>query len=300
MVLAFICRIDNTSAARTEARLESYPVAMKDSRLDDGICHARDQQVASGYFFFTTTEWSAHAGGNGSITLSRHSIHRPTSRLVASENVSDNASSSYSMANPTNYSIIRQHTDDASCTLHTAKAACVQALLYSKYDRKSASQKQPQRLVDISLAYSLHRKPGRNVRHPTFGASENFLRLALSPPCNMFFYGRITEVTIMAEHSELSIEDFNPILYHTTEIKFVLQRNDYCNRHYLPLRPSRGGPTSTRRAKPDVCSNENTTYGIYREILYAGREEGEKRDRFEEDYTRAKSTSRNGSKLAPQ
>ena len=69
MVFAFICRIDNTSAARTEARLESYPVAMKDSRLDDGICHGRDQQVASGYFFFTATEWSAHASGNGSITL---------------------------------------------------------------------------------------------------------------------------------------------------------------------------------------------------------------------------------------
>jgi len=69
MVFAFICRIDNTSAARTEARLESYPVAMKDSRLDDGICHSRDQQVASGYFFFTATEWSAHASGNGSITL---------------------------------------------------------------------------------------------------------------------------------------------------------------------------------------------------------------------------------------
>ena len=118
------------------------------------------------------------------LSRSRHSIHRPTSRLVASENVSDNASSSYSMANPTNYSIIRQHTDDASCTLHTAKAACVQALLYSKYDRKSASQRQPQRLVDISLAYSLHRKPDRNVRHPTFGTSENFLRLALSPLCN--------------------------------------------------------------------------------------------------------------------
>lgn len=42
---------------------------MKDSRLDDGICHGRDQQVASGYFFFTATEWSAHASGNGSITL---------------------------------------------------------------------------------------------------------------------------------------------------------------------------------------------------------------------------------------
>ncbi|KYM83115.1 hypothetical protein ALC53_06381 [Atta colombica] len=87
------------------------------------------------------------------IALSRHSIHHPTSRLVTSEYVSDNASSSYSMANPTNYSIIRQHTDDASCTLHTAKATCVQALLYSKYDRKSASQRQLQRLVDICLSF---------------------------------------------------------------------------------------------------------------------------------------------------
>lgn len=42
---------------------------MKDSRLDDGICHGRDQQVAGGYFFFAATEWSARAGGNGSITL---------------------------------------------------------------------------------------------------------------------------------------------------------------------------------------------------------------------------------------
>lgn len=67
VVFTFVGRIDNTSAARTETRLESYPVAMKDSRLDDGICHGRDQQVVSGYFFFT--EWSAHAGGNRSITL---------------------------------------------------------------------------------------------------------------------------------------------------------------------------------------------------------------------------------------
>ncbi|KYN16935.1 hypothetical protein ALC57_10804 [Trachymyrmex cornetzi] len=182
MVFAFICGIDNTSAAWTEARLESYPVAMKDSRLDDGICHGRDQQVASGYFFFTALAqkfqivkilpvtcisvnydiavilysasspkpFVSHSIDTPlnpqfldrryrEIDRSRHSIHRSTSRIIASENVSDNASFSYSTVNPTNYSIIRQHTDDASCTLHTAKAACVQALLYSKYDRKSAT-----------------------------------------------------------------------------------------------------------------------------------------------------------------
>lgn len=148
----------------------------------------------------------AHKSISHLLSRSRHSIHRPTSRIVASENVSDNASSSYSTANPTNYSIIRQHTDDASCTLHTAKAACVQALLYSKYDRKSTSQRQSQRLVDISLAYSLHRKPGRNVRHPSFGASENFLRLALSPLCNLSIISRISSLS-----RTTSIDDY--VLY---------------------------------------------------------------------------------------
>lgn len=58
--------------------------------------------------------------------------------------------------------------------VHTAKAACVQTPLYSKYDRKSASRRRHQRLVDISLAYSPHRKPGRDLTGTLIRASKNF------------------------------------------------------------------------------------------------------------------------------
>jgi len=57
-----------------EARLESYPAAMRDAGPDGDICQGRDQQVARGaaYFFLHDEgedERGARVRGNGSITL---------------------------------------------------------------------------------------------------------------------------------------------------------------------------------------------------------------------------------------
>lgn len=110
----------------------------------------------------------------------RVSSRRPTSRAVASENARGNARLPFALAaaNPPNYSIIRQHTGDASSTYRKDRLRA-DAPLYSKYDRKSASQRQHQRLVDISLAYSPHRKPDRDEH--IVPRSEIFLRPAPSP-----------------------------------------------------------------------------------------------------------------------
>lgn len=142
-------------------------------------------------------------------------------------------------------------------------------------------------LTYISLVYDANVSLRIRCRNLRLWRIFRILANTLPPPCESIaicvvdkwafsFYGKRSQ-------NELSSRWFIE--------KFI--RLDHCNRHCPSLRPGGGEPISTRRAKPNVCSNENI--GYMRNV-----ERGERRLFVEEDYILAKSILRNSGKLVSQ